>query len=487
MKQLLRSVIDFDGQITQDHLVFNLNKLHSSRYEWPRPDDQRIYRFVLDYFQSRLEVPQSATIKDYFERTKDTEAVERLSDISTAPAYVRTNFKYLLDSQLEEQNRVKAVSILKETQEIITKGLEVEGERKSGVKDGLQHFASKANELIIPDYNARTRGDLRADGQEVWNEYETAKLNKGKAYGRFTGLSQIDTVCHGQKKGELWVHAAYPGELKTSFAMNWSYNLVTRYRANVLYVSLEMPYAQLRKQAYVLHSSNARWRGRGFDRGLDYRKVRDGDLTPEEESFYQEVIQDFHTNPEYTSFEVWSPDREVTIDDIKLEAELLHKQMEVGLIVLDHGMLIEARKKKRSKDYVVELNSVIRDAKKLALHFNGGEGVPVLMLFQINRQGKDEADKAEGRYKMKALTYANETEKSADIITTTYLNDDHRKNGTTIFCNLKNRDNPLFEPFIASVNFSARRIYNMDSFNSESGRGMSVEEHRSALDAMNMV
>lgn len=485
MKQILRSVIDFDGQITQENLVLNLQRLHSSRYEMQRSDDQRIVRFVLDYFQARMEVPQSATIEDYFERLKDVEAIERLKDIQTAPGYVRTNFKYLLDTQLEEQNRVKAVAILKETQEIITKGLEVEGERKAGVRDGLQHFAGKANDLIIPDYNARIRGDLRLDGQEVWNEYETAKLNKEKAYGRFTGLTNIDTVMHGIKRGELWIHAAYPGELKTTFAMNWCYNLVTRYRSNVFYCSLEMPYTQLRKQAYVLHSANMRWRSREGARPLDYRKVRDGQLDPVEEAFYQDLIQDFTTNPLYTAFEVWAPDREVNIDDIRLEAELLHKQSEIGLIVLDHGMLIEARKKKRSKDYVVELNSVIRDAKKLALHFNHGEGIPVLMLFQINRAGKDEADKADGRYKMKALTYANEAEKSADIITTTYLNEEHRKNGTTIFCNLKNRDNPLFDPFVAKVNFSARRIYNMDSF--DANRGMSVEDHQSVQSALDVV
>lgn len=486
MKQLLRSVIDFDGAVTQDNLVFNLQKLVSSRYEWQRPDDARIYKFVIDYFKQRMEVPQSITVEDYFERLKDVEVVERLRDLATVQVYTRTNFKYLLDTTLEEQNRVKAVAVLKETQEIITRGLEIEGERKVGVRDGLQHFTSRANDLIISDYNARTRGDVRADGQEVWAEYETAKLNKDKAWGKLTGLTPIDDVCHGIKKGELWIHAAYPGELKTTFSMNWAYNLVTRYRANVLYTSLEMPYAQLRKQAFVLHSAHKRWQLEGKN-PLDYRKARDGQLDPTEELFYQEVIRDFTNNPGYTQFEVWSPDQEVTIDDIRLEAELMHKQMEVGLIVIDHGMLVEARKKKKSKDYVIELNSIIRDAKKLALHFNHGEGIPVLMLFQINRQGKDDADKNEGRYKMRALTYANEAEKSADIITTTYLNEDHRKNGTTLFCNLKNRDNPLFDPFVASVNFGSRRIYNMGSYNPETDLGLSVEDHRSKLDAMSML
>jgi hypothetical protein len=119
------------------------------------------------------------------------------------------------------------------------------------------------------------------------------------------------------------------------------------------------------------------------------------------------------------------------------------------------------------------LNSVLRDAKKLALQFNHGEGIPVLCLFQLNRQGRTEADKAEGRYKMNAISYANEAERSADVITTTYLNDMHRQAGTTLFCNLKNRDNPLFEPFEARVNFACRRISNIEQINTD---GMGVDD-----------
>ena len=265
--------------------------------------------------------------------------------------------------------------------------------------------------------------------------------------------------------------------------MNWCYNLVTRYKSNVVYFSLEMPYEQLRLQVYVIHSANAKWKQQGY-KPLDYRKVRDGELTAAEKLFYQLVIDDFCNNPNYCHFEIRAPDRDITIDDIRLEVELTHKQLEVGLLVIDHGQLLEARKTKRSKDYVIELNSVVRDTKKLALHFNHGEKIPVLMLFQINRQGKEEAIKNQGRYKASALAYANEVEKSADTITTTFLDDDHRRNGTSLFCNLKNRDNPIFDPFMARVEFMCRRIYNLNAIDAPIGRGMGVEDHQSLLDAM---
>jgi hypothetical protein len=138
---------------------------------------------------------------------------------------------------------------------------------------------------------------------------------------------------------------------------------------------------------------------------------------------------------------------------------------------------------RKHRDYTIELNSVLRGAKKLALYFNHGEGVPVLMLFQINRDGKDAADKAEGKYKIRALSYANEAERSADTVTTTYLNDNHRENGTSMCCCLKNRDNPLFKPFLLGVDFQCRRIYRL-SPDSLSGNDMGTDGHDDVLNSI---
>jgi hypothetical protein len=480
MKRLLRSVIDIDSAISQENLCGNFQKLITAKFEFPNPQDKVLYDYLRAYFQNRLEMPSKQTLVDYFTKVNDIETLERIEDIAAAPWYIRSNYSTLLQNLLEEQNKIRAVALLEESKQIITKGLILEGEKQQGVRAGLQHFAQNANNLIQPEYNARIRGNLREDGQAIWDEYTNAKANQGKNWGRFTGLNNIDKVCHGIKRGELWIHAAFIGELKTTFATTWAYNLVTRYRSNVFYASLEMKYDHIRRLIYAIHSTNLKYKQAGY-KPLDYRRLRDGELTPEEEKFLQIIIEDFTTNPEYGSFDVWAPDEDVTIDDIRMEAELQHKQSEIGLLVIDHALLVEPRKKKRSKDFTIEANSVVRDAKKMALHFNHGESIPTLLLFQINRQGKDDADKSDGVYKVKALSYANEAERSADVITTSYLNDQLRTEKKTKFSCLKNRDNPLFEPFLATVNFDARRIFNMDSFSGSTGKGMGVEDHRTLI------
>lgn len=464
MKRLLRGVIDFENRkITEENLSVNFQRLQDSKIEWAIPSDEKIFRFIREFFEARLALPSARTIRDYFTRTDDIEVLERIGDIEAAEVYVRTNYAHLLQQLCEDQNRIKALALYKEAEEIVSKGLVIKEGRESirlqGIRDSAIYLTRRIHDLVPSEYSTQTRGDLRKDTKAAWSEYLTAKHNKDKVWGKFTGIEEIDKVCHGLKRGEMWVHGAFAGELKSMFAINWAYNLVTRYRTNVFYCSFEMPYDQLRRMILVRHSANPRFTLQGH-KALDYRKVRDGELSDEEELLYQEVLRDWDENQEYCRFHIWCPDRDVSLDDVRIESELLHKQMDVGFLVLDHGGLMEARRKHR--DYTIELNSVLRDAKKLALHFHHGEGIPVLMLFQINRDGKDQADKSEGRYKIRALSYANEAERSADTITTTYLNDQHRENGTSVCCCLKNRDNPLFKPFLIGVDFECRRIYRLD-------------------------
>jgi replicative DNA helicase len=481
MKRLLRSVIDVDGAITPEQLVHNFTRLRDAGIEWLRTDDLEVFRFVQAYFDSRLELPSIATARDYFERGHDIECLERLKDIVAADYYVRTNFAHLLESIRDEQAKVKLIALLKETQAITLRGVEFKegGERvrKHGVKDALHHILKEASNVLPPDKTRKTDGDITREAKELWAEYQDAKLHRGKAYGKLTGLAGIDEVCHGVKRGELWIHAAFASELKTTFSINTACNLVTRYRTNIVYWSLEMTYEQVRRNFVAIHSASAKWEREKLGKALDYRKIRDGELSEEEEAFYQLVLQDWENNPEHYHCQIVCPDHKVTVSEIRHRSEILHKEFEVGLIVIDHGLLL--RPEKEGRDYIVNMNSCMRDAKQMALQFNAGEGVPVLLLWQTSREGKKAADKADGRYALNALAWANEAERSADVVTTTYLDDQRRACGTTLVDCLKNRDNPLFAPFEARVMFGSRRIKNLDM---DFGSGISVDDMTGGID-----
>ena len=897
-KRLLRSIIEFDKEISPENLVRNFQRLRKAvdvgQFDWG-PEDDKIYKYALGFFIQHFEMPSEQTVLDYFQSVNNVEVLDRLKYVASEKPYARAGFVHLLRELQEAQVSVKAIQLLKETHEILMKGIEDKktGEVKKGFEEAALHFTKRAQEIRIDEHNVQIHGDIRRDGERMREEYATAENDRGRVLGVLSGINEIDESCKGAKKGELWMHAAFPGELKclagdavvldhntgryrtlkelhdaqelpvvtaladegrgthelvlatashlvqngvrevydvtlssgrsvgatanhkfftptgwvelqdlkpgawvatpakmaldvpryrrqftdsevkvvgyllgdgcltdsnltltasndairedfigcledmglregdadyetpsfkvllpadrapsvkisrssgrgnspmispvwwlldglgllgkgayekeipaalwslpndqvslllgalwstdgschaadhersdrespsrrndisyasvsrklcggvqtlllrlgiqssvtrvdttykgepyvfyvvrvvtnpskllfvdlvkvigkeeafarlrerlpltddrifptafipegmkirwwgangerwryatntknrpgarvdtlalfrapavdvalsgdlnwekvdqielrgpemtydlavpqhhsfvvndivthnTTLAANWCYNAVTRFHKNVVYVSFEMPRDQIRRNIYTLHSSNARFANQGFA-PIDYRHIRDGLLSKQEKEFYFDcVIPDFTTNPTYATFEVVTPDREWTMSDVRQQLEMLHKEFEVGLVVLDHGQWIEARKARKNKDYTIELNSVITDAKRLALNFDHNNGIPVMMLFQINRTGKTEADKNDGVYKMNALTYANNAEKTADVITTTYWNTDMRNSGRTKFTNLKNRDNPLFEPFEAHVNMTCRRI-----------------------------
>jgi replicative DNA helicase len=485
--RLLRSVMEFGKEISSENLVRNFQHLRRAveigQFSFFRSEDEQIYKYLLGYCLQYAEMPSSQTVTDYFQSVQGLEAVERVKDIQTERPYSRTNFVNLLRSLQENQAQDKVVALLKETHDILIKGIENKKtkEVKKGVEEAILHFTQRSQEIRVIDNNLQIHGDVREDGDKMKEEYEMAKNDRGRVIGSLSGVNEIDDNCKGAKKGELWVHAGFPGELKTTFAINWCYNDITLYKKNVVYVSFEMPRDQIRRVIYSLHTSNPKFAKQGYP-ALDYRSIRDGLLTKQEEEFYANVvIPDFGSNQTYTHFDVVTPDRDWTMSDIKAQLEMLHKEFEIGLVVLDHGQWIEARKSRKNKDYVIELNSVVNDAKRLALTFDNNNGVPILLLFQINRQGKEAADKNNGVYSLSALTYANACEKSADVITTTYLNDQLRADGLTKFTNLKNRDNPLFTPFEARVDFKSRKI---TSIKRMATKGFSVESQDAYLSSM---
>lgn len=476
--RLVRSIIAFDEELSQDELIRNFQHLRlvieANQFEWSDGADARLYQQVLSHFVQYFEVPSVQTIHDYFRELESggTEEFERLKDVAVSPAYTGTNFVKLLRKLSEGQ----AIEKLKAE---MSKSLQMM--RKENFEEGLLYITQAAQSLRLVDNSSQVSGDIREDGDIMREEYELAEKDKGNVIGTLLGIREIDESCRGLKKGELWIHAGFPGELKSTLAVNWAYNAATRYRKNVVYISFEMTRAQIRRQLYTLHSSNPKFAYEGYG-ALDYGKIRDGELTATEKEFYFErVIKDLEDNDDYMHIEVITPDRKWTMDDIQAQLELLHKEFEIGLVIFDHAQWINATQANKNRDYTIELNSIIRDSKRLALQFNKNAGLPILMLFQINRNGKTEADKNEGVYKMNALTYANEAEKTADVITTTYLNDDLRRQGYTKITNLKNRDNPLFPPFEAHINFPCRRLSSANRA-TEGGGYITAEEHDLFLD-----
>ncbi len=131
MKRLLRGIIDYGSGLTQEALAGNFQRLRTSGIEWVQPADEKIFRFVVEFFQREMDIPKASLMADFFHRKDDVEVNERLKIIKEATPFSGSNYVFVLKELIEEQNRLKLATLLKESMEVAQKGLIIgEGKKK---------------------------------------------------------------------------------------------------------------------------------------------------------------------------------------------------------------------------------------------------------------------------------------------------------------------------------------------------------------------
>ena len=469
MERVFRSVMQSGGLPTEEDALANWRKLVEHPLEFESLEDKKIHDYLSTYYKQMSAPPDFELVKEYFEKLDDIESVARLDEIKSAQVYIRTNYLSIVRSILDRQQVKGLILTCRDASAIAEHGMNldepIDGKKVlRGVSDAVNYLFDKMGHFTRVEGGEKLEGVIQDDVDEFLDEYEVVKSTDHFAGRNLFGLEPVDSVCKGHRRGEYWVHCAFAGELKTTTALNYAYNNAMVYGKNMFYAILEMPYKQLRRNLYVIHSSHGkfvtRWHKDDGYVGLDYREVRDGELSAKNEERLKIVAQDFHKTCPGKIY-VWRPSGEVSMDDIRRKVEMFHNKHGCDGVVIDHLGLVQPQK--RTNDYVVSLNSVVREGRMMALNFARGASIPVLALFQLNRQGKMRADKADGRYDMAAISYANEIEKSADQVTYTYLNDELRKSGKFYLGCLKNRDNPVFERMVGKIVWKTKRMRALES------------------------
>lgn len=471
MERILRSVLQVGGYPEADDAYQNWLRLKEYQLEFPSAEDRSIFEYLDNFYAQMSAPPDFSLVREYFEKKDEIEVTARLDEIKKAQFYIRTNFIAIVRSEREQQQIKNLILVCRDASTIAEHGRNLDkpinGKKVlRGVQDALGFLFDKMSSLTTFETGEKLEGIVSEDADEFLEEYDIiSKTNKYAGRNLF-GMEPIDSVCEGHRSGEFWVHCAYPGELKTTLALNYAYNNSYVYGKNIFYVILEMPYKQLRRQLFTLHSSHGKFvtdwyakdRKAGVAQpylGLDYRKIRDGRLSDSDLERLRIVAQDFKATSKGRLF-IWKPPDQVTISDIHRKAEMFHNKYGCDGIIIDYLGMVKPRW--RTSDALDRINGVVTEARFLALNFARGKGVPVLSLFQINRQGKLRADKADGRYDFAAIAYANQIEKDADVITYTYLNDQLRRDGKFYLGCMKNRDNPIFERMVGKILWQTKRM-----------------------------
>ena len=517
MNRLLRST--FTARPEDDPKLFyrNAQALNDSGLGFGEVLETAIWNFIRDFVQQHHHVPDMSTLINHFTHISETEIKDRVEAVALIPPKTRGDFLTMMEEQVTVQRTRQTVDILKEAARIVETGITIKnGAKETHLKghiSAIQYVMDKGHDIVMPSTRVRLAGEITTDGENFKNEYERVERDPLAGIGQFSGITQLDDAFRGAKRGELWTHAAFTGGLKSTFTLNWAYNQAVYYQHSSVFFSLEMPYSQVRRILYAMHSHHDKFKARRnalhIRHSLSYQRVRDGELDhfsdtelekmPEadkarllpdamgvrrlnparpEKKFLLEVIADFN-NPknEYgrIHIEVADPDKsDFTVPDLRSKAELIFsKDAGIRMIFVDHMGLMSPRN--RHSSTTERLNEVIRDLKRMAMSFNRGMGIAVVGLFQISREGYKAAIKADGRYNLTHLSYANEAERSSDVVTTTFVDDDLRGRSLVRWQCLKSRDDSPFDVFYSGVLWKCRRVFTTHNVTAEDAAKVGAE------------
>lgn len=479
MKNILRSMIIFSSRDDEELFLRNYLRFQESGLGFDNPSDVAIWEFIRDFCIRHNHNPDHRTVLAHFQNNPSPDVIDRLQVLETTKAITRGDFERSVADRVHFYKVRHTSELFAEGERILKEGKEIQNGREriilKGPVDALRYVIDQSTDIIKPVFGSRLSGEITSDGADFQEEYERVASDPLAGIGQFTGIRQIDESLSGAKRHELWLHAAFTGGLKSTTMINWAYNQSVYFQHSSCLFSLEMPYHQIRRLFYTLHSYNYRFTDVRMElglqkdpnvcKGLPYKKIRDGSLSAEEEFFLKEfVIPDFNdesNNYGKIHIEVTNPDKdEFTIPDLRSAAERIYSKNPFSLLFIDHLGLVSPRS--RLSTTTERQNEVLRDAKKLSQSFNRGQGIPVVALYQINREGFKQAEKNGGFYNLTHLSYANEAERSSDIVTSSYTDEDLRRRSLVRYQCLKSRDDEPFEPFMAQVDWPYRRIKTID-------------------------
>jgi len=483
MKSLLRSCFIADPTDSEALSIQNYHAMVEAGLGFDTPEDNVVWTYVQDFFKGHGHLPTLQTMRAHYERVQEMDVVDRLERLALLKGRTRGDFITYLENKAKDRRTRIVLDLAKDMAKIASTGIEIKDGKETiklqGAIDAIRYVLDKSHDIVAPTLGSKLSGNLMVDKDDFVTRYERVESDPMYGVGQWCGISQIDKTLNGAKRYELWLHTAFTGGLKSTFALHWAYIQAVYFGASSIYFSLEMPYVQCRNLIYTMHSAHedfAEIRKQlgitGY--GLDYEKVRDGRLNPNEKKFLIEYVVPSmnktpvcgHNGSKYSvdprdygdiHIEVSDPDKtDFNVTDLRSRAELIFSKTPFAIIFCDHVGLMSSRGRYGST--TEKLNEVIRDLKKLAMSFNRGMGIAVVGLFQISREGYRSAEKNGGKYNLTHLSYANEAERSSDIVTATWIDDDLRKLNRAIFQCLKSRDQAPFDRAPVRVEFTCRRL-----------------------------
>lgn len=388
-------------------------------------------------------------------------------DLFASTPVDETAFKW----SIEELKRLAAD---RATKEVLADAMEIVGHGKDNGRGDLVQGHAAAREYALENFATIDRGlqleeapegDMRKERDAIMSEYAERKKRRleGRTEGIHFGIADLDNVIGGLQRGELALTVAYTSDGKTSLAVQMAWHAAVKQGKNVVFFTTETVQAVVRRKIVARHSLEPQFQ---LPNGLNSRDLKEATLSDVEEVRLGEIVLDLEKNPAYGKIYIVQVPNEASVTTLETRLARLQRQFQVDLVIVDY--LAQFRAAERIDSYRERLTSILKDAKRMAVSFNNGQGVPLVSPWQINRQWYELAQTS-GLYSKSSLAETAEAERSPDVIVSLLGPNDNTDRVREVKCQvLKNRDGETSNSIRVEVDYA------LAAFRSRSGGSLSA-------------
>ena len=247
--------------------------------------------------------------------------------------------------------------------------------------------------------------------------------NPSDITGTATGFTDLDRLTSGLQPGELIIVAGRPSMGKTALAINIAENVALDSKLPVAIFSMEM------------NASQIAMRMLGSVGKLNQQDLRTGRLQDDDWGRLTHALGRLNDAPIYID-----ESGALSALAVRARSRRLHRQNNLGLIVVDYLQLMSSNAGKASENRATEISEISRSLKALAKELH----VPVIALSQLNRSLEQRPNR---RPVMSDLRESGAIEQDADLILFIYrdevYNSDSPDKGKAEIIIGKQRNGPI--------------------------------------------
>lgn len=419
MKQILRGLSYLD-RAEKDLAKENLGEVKLGRLLNLSKAEGRVFGYITDFLAQHGEAPDLRLACTYFEQLNETEAVTLLEEVTAEIFLSGASFKASLEEEIEKQAAAKLVTDCKMAVKIAVQGVTLGQKALRGTDDAVSYLYSSL-QTKPKDQVGKLASSMRKNATALVDLYTERKNSPNESYGVPTGYGLFDQSTAGIKKKQLFLCAGFGGHLKSTLMHNMILNAALAGWNPILFTT-EEPAEEVQQKIVAMHSANPIFQGHG--RPLNSFRLLLGALRPEEEKFYLMVKDHLLNDPNHGNIRVVDAGEFTTLSSISQRLVKEDAEEEVDILWVDYITRLPVDAKYSRLDLTTARNETIADAKRLAMSFKQGLGLPVASPLQVNRQGFKHAVANEGRMDSTALAQYNAAEKEADTIIYVFYGDE---------------------------------------------------------------